>query len=267
MIAHTTTITHTLTTQPMIPPLTALTTTPTTLTPLLIGTVPVRPVDPHGLVGTIEHDGQTVQVAAIAFDNERAALLSLVGRDTSVSAVLAQLWKKKEVVFRPADAVAWEQREQPFERLSERYKEISTRLPGLKLVHTIALPYCAHIAEGLLNPPQMGQPPHAEGTAMKDVRIPLISARYVLGNIHEETPNALVFLGQLRVMRVVLLYRDDAHPEHLMTWASELWARGLRRSLIEPLAALGVRIWKIDSDVSQWNRLVMQGVREGWLPW
>lgn len=235
------------------------------LTPLLTGTVPVRPVDPRGLVGTIAHDGQIVQVAAIAFNEPQpqVVLLSLVGRDTSVSAVLAQLWKKEEVIFRPAESVDWEQREQPVKRLeSERYKEISTRLPGLKLVHTLAFPLSAHIAEGLLNPPQMGK-----DRRVSRVRIPLVTPRYVLGNVQEETPHAMAFLGQLRAMRVVLLYRNDAHPERLMVWAGELWQRGLRRSLIKPLPALGVRVWKIESDVLQWNTLIAQGVREGWLPW
>jgi hypothetical protein len=233
------------------------------LTPLLTGTVPVRPVNPDGFVGTIEHDGQVVNVAAIAFDEKQVVLMSLVGRDTSVSTVLAQIWKKKEAVFRHADSVRWPQEEQAVSRLeTERYKEIATRLPGLKLVHTLALPLSAHIAEGILTAPSMGKHPH-----LTDVRIPTLSPRYVLGNIQEETPHALSFLGHLRAMRVVLLYRDDTHPERLGTWASELWHRGLKRKLIEPLPALGVRVWKIHSDVYQWNTLIAQGALEGWLPW
>ena len=235
----------------------------TVLTPLLTGTIPVRPVNPEGFVGTIEQDGQVVNVAAIAFDAGKIVLMSLVGRDTSVSAVLAQIWKKKEAVFRPAEQVTWAQQEQPFSRIeTERYKEFASRLPGLKLVHALAIPLTAHIAEGILSAPAMQKHPH-----LADVRIPTVTPRYVLGNIQEEKPHALSFLGHLRAMRVVLLYRDDAHPERLDTWASELWLRGTRRGLIEPLPALGVRVWKIAPDVYQWNTLIAQGVQEGWLPW
>lgn len=233
------------------------------LTPLLTGTIPVRPINPDGFVGTIEQDGQVVNVAAIAFDAGQVVLMSLVGRDTSVSAVLAQIWKKKEAVFRPSDQVRWEHQEQPFSRLeTERYKEFASRLPGLKLVHALAIPLSAHISEGVLSAPAMQKHPH-----LSDVRIPHVTPRYVLGNIQEETPNALSFLGHLRAMRVVLLYRDDAHPDRLDTWASELWQRGTRRHLIEPLPALGVQVWKIVPDVYQWNTLIAQGVQEGWLPW
>ena len=230
--------------------------------PMLTGTVPVRPINPDGFVGTIEQDGQIVQVAAIAFDTGKIALMSLVGRDTSVSAVLAQIWKNKEAVFRSADHVDWQEREQKFKRLGENYKQFATVLPALKMTHAIAIPLGAHIAEGVLHAPHMVKHPH-----LKDVRIPDSAMRYVLGNSAEWTPHALSFLGQLRALRVVLLYRDDAHPERLITWANELWHRGSRIELIESLPALGVRMWKIHPDVYRWNALIAQGIQEGWLPW
>ncbi len=234
-----------------------------TLTPpLLTGTVPVRPINPDGFVGTVEQDGQVVNVAAIAFDEGHVALMSLVGRDTSVSAVMAQVWKKKDVIFRPAEGIAWDGEQQFFQRLDDHYKQFVTQLPGFKMVHAIALPFGAHIAEGLINTPHMGKHPRQE-----QIRMPQITTRYVLGNLKEETPNALSVLGQVRAMRVVLLYHDDAHPERPLIWASELWQRGLVRQLIVPLPALGVRMWKLSTDVHQWNLLVAQGIREGWLPW
>lgn len=226
-------------------------------TPLLTGTLPVRPVNPGGFVGTVEQDGQAVNVAAIAFDEGKVALMSLVGRDTSVGAVMAQVWKKKEAIFHPTGGEL-----QFFKRLDDHYKQFVTQLPGLKMVHAIALPFGAHLAECLINTPHMGKHPRQE-----QLRVPQISTRYVLGNIAEETPNALSVLGQLRAMRIVLLYRDDAHPERPALWASELWQRGLSREMIEPLTAFGVRMWKFSTDVHAWNVLVAQGLREGWLPW
>ena len=239
-----------------------ITTFPGAVVPMLTGTLPVRPINPDGFVGTMEQDGQSVKVAAIAFDAHWIALMSLVGRDTSVSAVLAQIWKNKEAVFRPAEEVAWKEREQGCKRLSENYKQFATQLTAFKLTHAIAIPLGAHIAEGVLQAPHMGKHPH-----LKDVRIPESPPRYVLGNLAEMTPHPLSFLGHLRALRVVLLYRDEAHPERLLTWANELWQRGSQRELIVPLPSLGVRMWKIQPDVYQWNALVAQGVAEGWLPW
>jgi hypothetical protein len=230
--------------------------------PLLSGTVPVRPINPTGFVGTVEQDGQIVNVAAIAFDDGKVALMSLVGRDTSVSAVMAQIWKKKEAVFQPAADIEWAWKQQAFKRLDDHYKQFATQLPGLKMLHAIAIPLGANIAEGILNAPHMHKDSNHE-----NIRVPKIDTRYVLGNVQEETPHALSVLGHLRAMRVVLLYRDDAHPERLVTWASELWQRGVSRQLILPLPALGVHVWKIVPDVYQWNALVAQGVHQGWLPW
>ena len=232
------------------------------MVPMLAGTLPVRPINPDGFVGTMEQDGQSVKVAAIAFDTGKLALMSLIGRDTSVSAVLAQIWKNKEAVFRPAEEAAWKEREQVCKRLGENYKQFATQLTAFKLTHAIAIPLGAHIAEGILQAPQMGKHPH-----LKDVRIPESPCRYVLGNMAEMTPHPLSFLGQLRALRVVLLYRDDDHPERLLTWSNELWQRGSRIELIESLPTLGVRMWKIHPDVYKWNALVAQGVAEGWLPW
>jgi hypothetical protein len=230
--------------------------------PLLTGTVPVRPINPGGFVGTMEQDGQVVKVAAIAFDDGQVALMSLVGRNTSVSAVLAQIWKKKEAVFQPVEGAAWDCTQQVFKRLDDHYKQFATHLPGLKMLHAIAIPIGAHIAEGILNAPHMGKHPRHE-----HMRVPQAMPRYVLGNLQEETPHALSVLGHLRAMWVVLLYRDDTHPERLVTWASELWQHGCSRQLIVPLSALGVHMWKMLPDVYQWNTLVAQGIHEGWLPW
>lgn len=231
--------------------------------PLLTGTVPVRPLNPGGFVGTVEQDGQVINVAAIAFDEGKVALMSLVGRDTSVSAVMAQIWKKKEAVFQPAQGIEWEGGpQQVFKRLDDHYKQFATQLPGLKMLHAIAIPLGANIAEGILNAPRMRKDARHE-----HIRVPHIDTRYVLGNVQEEMPNALSVLGHLRAMRVVLLYQDDTHPERRVTWASELWHYGISRQLIVPLPALGVHIWKIVPDVYQWNTLVAQGLHQGWLPW
>src|SRR5713101_504191 len=76
---------------------------------LLDGTLPVRPFHPDGFVGTLQADGQQVRVSALACDEERVVVLSLVGFDTSIGVVLSRLWSSTAVPFAPASSMeeAW----------------------------------------------------------------------------------------------------------------------------------------------------------------
>lgn len=90
----------------------------------------------------------------------------------------------------------------------------------------------------------------------------------MLANWDEDEPHQRAFLANLYAMRVILLHhRDSAHPERVDQWARALWERGLTRRLLVPVEALGLSAWALVGTTPQWNRLIGQGVREGWLPW
>jgi hypothetical protein len=102
-------------------------------------------------------DGQHPRVAALACHELDVVAISLVGYDTSVSAALAKLWQREQVAFLLAEGVEWHGPRQ-LQRLPIGYKQFSTHLPGTREVHTIALPLSAHIAEGILHPPDLPKP-------------------------------------------------------------------------------------------------------------
>jgi hypothetical protein len=240
------------------------------MTKKLTGTLPVRAFHPDGFFGTLQMDGQHPRVAAIACHQLDVVVLSLVGYDTSVSAVLAKLWLREAVPFLPAEAVDW-QSPRRLERRVEGYKQFSTKLAGTKEVHCIALPLSAHLAEGILHPPDLPKPQEDEDTqraAKASIEpTPVDRTRFVLGNWDEPTPHQRSFLGQLHAMRVIFLHRHHHHPQWVDTWASELWSRGLTRHLIVPLKALGIKAWMLSGDLVAWGQLIRDGVCEGWLPW
>jgi hypothetical protein len=237
--------------------------------PLLLGTLPIRPFHPERFFGTIEHDGQTIKVAAIAARSDTTTvLLSLVGRDTSVSAALAKFNLKDRLLFRPSDGIDWRG-----PRLIERipaitYRQYPSAIANTREKHVVALPSAANIAEGLLHPPDIPADPKP-GESRPTVSPPPPSSRFVLGNWDEETPNRDSFLGHLRALRVVFLRRANGDDDAALaaTWAAQLWAQGLARKLIVPVHALGVRAWELNGDLRKWTPLISEGVRMGWLPW
>src|SRR5260370_565639 len=89
----------------------------------------------------------------------------------------------------------------------------------------------------------------------------------VLGKWDESGPHRQSFLGHLYALRVLFLHRHNEHPEWPERWAEALWQRGLATDLISPLAANGMRAWRLSGDLLAWSALVGEGVREGWLPW
>ena len=255
----------------------------TGLATLLNGTLPLRPYHPDGFVGNMQADGQQVRVAALACDGEHLLALSLVGFDTSIGVVLARLWSSTAVPFEPSPQwqSAW-QGPELLKRSGERYKQCVAHLEGTREVHALALVRTAHLTEGILHPPdlpqmqeqreatpvqpprdQQGGPQPPAGQPQPPVWVP----RYVLGNWDESGPHQQSFLGHLYALRVLFLHRDERHPAWPLIWAEELWQRGLSRSLVTPLAALGMLAWRLSWDLLAWSALVGEGVREGWLPW
>ncbi len=239
----------------------------------LDGTLPLRPFHPDRFFGTVQVDGQHPRVAALACHELDVVAISLVGYDTSVSAALAKLWQREQLAFLLADGVEWHGPLR-LQRLPIGYKQFATHLPGTREVHTIALPLSAHIAEGILHPPDLPKPkeeaesPPAARKAPSPIQVAEVDrTRFVLGNWDEPTPHQRSFLGQLYAMRVMFLHRDHEHPAWADSWTDELWSRGLSRQLIHPLKALGMKAWLLSGDLTAWSQLIKDGVRSGWLPW
>jgi hypothetical protein len=240
---------------------------------ILNGTLPVRSFHPDGFFGTVQVDGQHPRVAALACHELDVVVISLVGYDTSISAALATLWQRQQLALLLAEGVEWHGPLR-LQRLPIGYKQFSTHLPGTREVHAIALPLSAHIAEGILHPPDLPKPKEEAVSAPASTRVtsPIQAAevdrtRFVLGNWDEPTPHQRSFLGQLYAMRVIFLHRDHEHPEWADIWADELWSHGLTRGLIHPLKALGMKAWLLSGDLGAWSQLIKHGVRSGWLPW
>lgn len=239
---------------------------------ILTGTLPVRAFHPDGFFGTLHSDGQQPKVAALACDQAHVVALSLVGYDTSIGAALANLWNKVEVPFLFSVESEWHG-PRKLERRADGYKQFTTHLEGTKEVHAIALPLSAHMAEGILHPPDLPQEPAkkdiaATASGTQALPVPVDRTRFVLGNWDEETPHLRSFLGQLYAMRVIFLHKNAKHPEWVTTWAEQLWLRGSTRKLITPLQdVLGIHAWKLSGDLTAWSLLIGDGVREGWLPW
>jgi hypothetical protein len=240
---------------------------------MLTGTLPVRPFHPDRFFGTVQVDGQRPRVAALACHGLDVVAISLVGYDTSISAALATLWQRQQLAVLLPDGVEWQGPRQ-LQRLPIGYKQFSTHLPGTREVHAIALPLSAHLAEGILHPPDLPPPREEPGQTPASSRVPVpIQAqevdrsRFVLGNWDEPTPHRRSFLGQLYAMRVIFLHRHHRHPEWADLWADELWRYGLTHELIRPLPALGLKAWWLSGDLDAWSQLIKDGVRSGWLPW
>jgi hypothetical protein len=252
---------------------------------LLNGSPLVLPYHTDGFVGALEADGQQVKVAAIACDGERVVMLSLVGYDTSVGVMLGRLWSGTKVEFHPSFAWADEWHgETLVQRAGGSYRTVGGELAGVREVHVLALLRSASIREGILNPPELPEPPTSEADepehdaqeappesatpkAPPQPKSPPWITRYLLGNWHEITPSRSAFQGHLAALRIPILYRHEAHPDWPDTWADALWERGLSASLIAPIDALGIRAWRVSGDLLAWGQLVGTGIREGWLPW
>lgn len=249
----------------------------------LDGSALVLPYHADGFVGHLEADGQQVNVAAIACNGDRLIMLSLVGYDTSVGVMLGRLWGGRSVEFHPAFAWADEWRgETLVQRAGGSYRTVGGQLPGVHEVHVLALLRAASIREGILNPPELPEPPQqgesddqnappasAEPSATSPAhpKPPPWVTRYILGNWHEGSPNGRAFQGHLAALRIPILYRHDAHPDWPDTWADALWERGQQASLITEIPALGIQAWRVSGDLLAWSELVGKGVREGFLPW
>ena len=267
---------------------------------ILTGTLPVKPFDLGGFVGTVESDGQHPHVAAVACEADgRVICLSLVGAANSVSSALAKLLDPNgRLFFAPVERIAWDEPRIFLRDPDTHYKELGVRLRTTVLTHGLCLAYTTHLGDGLIHPPRIPQqkplveqpgttadiPPHqrtggaaslpaqessAEQAAQLRAALTQAPSRYLLGNWSEATPNQRSFLGVLRGLRVIFLNAPpDASPAlsaSMHQWANALWSEGNRRELITPIPSLGIRAWRLSGDLGRWSDLVSEGVRKRWL--
>src|SRR5260370_30733980 len=153
----------------------------------LCGTWPLR-MHTDRFFGMVKADGQKPRVAVLACYKGEVVTISLVGYDTSISAVLASLWLRESISFLPDEDVQW-QGPRSLKRRPEAYKQVSVQLLGTKEVHALAMPTSAHIAEGILHPPDLPNPPKQEapavpGPATTPPMPKLDPTRFVLGSRH-----------------------------------------------------------------------------------
>jgi hypothetical protein len=267
---------------------------------LLTGTLPVKPFELAGFVGTVESDGQHPQVAALACEADgRVICLSLIGAANSISSAMAKVLDPKgKLAFLPAEGIMWDEPHILARDPNTHYKELGVRLRTTLHVHCLCLSSAAHLGDGLVHPPVIPQPePQTEQlptatdiplhTASDDaVSLPALDGatsqavqfrtalaqarpRYLFGNWSESTPNERSFLGVLRGLRVIFVNAPpQASPALIATmrqWANSLWAEGNRRDLIAPIPSPGIRAWRLTGDLARWSDLVSEGVRERWL--
>src|SRR5438270_12220694 len=105
---------------------------------LLTGSWPTR-THANRFYGTVKADGQHTRVAGLVCDEGDVVAISLVGYETSTSAVLSSLWLREAVPFLVAEGV---ERTGPrnLRRNPEGDKQVSKQIANTKQSHYIALP-------------------------------------------------------------------------------------------------------------------------------
>lgn len=242
--------------------------------PPLTGTLPVQPFTDR-FYGHFVADRQRALVSALAYSSDGAVLLSAVGHETTLTALFATFFEARAVTFEPADDLAWRGAE-AFVRLKEgNYRKFQSALAGTVMKHYVCLPLVANLQDGFLHPVEIPEEAveRAQDAAPEDAAAPPVEAqpatrvqpkpRYLLGNAHEDGPNAQSFMGALRVLRVITLKDRPSVP----SWVHVLWEIGYERELIRPIPSLGINAWEICGDILQWKPLISQGVRSGALQW
>src|SRR5947209_11314756 len=73
---------------------------------LLTGSWPIR-THANRFYGTVKADGQHPRVAGLVCDDGDVVAISLVGYETSTSAVLSSLWLREAIPFLVAEGVEW----------------------------------------------------------------------------------------------------------------------------------------------------------------
>jgi hypothetical protein len=216
----------------------------------MTGTLPVCPFTAE-FIGTIQGDGQSARVSAIVCQPDGSLLLlSLVGFDTTLAAIAARLYKGAggRLTFAASSGVQWEPAQSLQRHSHSHYRQCSASIPATRERHLLILAELGDIAAGILHP---AEPRASEAASTPEQDKQPRPSRVIFGNLQEETPHALAFLGHLRALSVVFL----------PPWAGSLWQLALRAELIRPLPTLGMRAWSVDGDPDRWSALVRDGIR------
>lgn len=232
-------------------------------------------------VGVLSYDGHEIDVWAIATTIEGKVLyLNVAATDTAISATLKQLLRRNggKATFQPTKGLCWSGPSE-LRKLDEHYETIVSALThkGLRLKNYCVLPDSAHIGAGLSRPMEilLG----IDGSSQEDTETveeaeeetvspaggeagdtsaaetkPIISSfRYVLGDVLSERPPMGALFAHLTPIGVV------CHPD----WEAVLWEHGMKRGLLLPQLALGLRVWSITRAKKTWTDLVGELWRAG----
>jgi hypothetical protein len=118
---------------------------------MLTGTLPVKPFDLAGFVGTVEPDGQHPHVAALACEADgRVICLSLSVAANSISSALAKLLEPNgRLFFAPAERIAWDEPRILLRDPDTHDKELGVRLRTTLQTHRLCLADTAYLGNGL----------------------------------------------------------------------------------------------------------------------
>ena len=220
-------------------------------------------------------DKQRALVAALAYSGDGAVLLSAVGHETTLTALFATFFEFRAVTFEPADDLDWSGAEALVRLKDGNYRKFQSALAGTVMKHYVCLPLVANLQDGFLHPVEIpdeavereqdATPKDSTAARVETSTAPSVESkpRYLLGNAHEDAPNASSFMGALRVLRVITLKDRPSVP----SWVHVLWKLGCERELVRPIPSLGIKAWEICGDILQWKPLISQGVISGELQW
>jgi hypothetical protein len=204
------------------------------------------------------------------------ALLSVVGYETSISAVLARLVRGEQLGFLPT--ADWDG-PTALEAMRVSYWLWRADLSGTREKHGVAFPRCASIDYSLRTPPALPQlSPEAAKQQQEDAAADPFAAtdtildqlctrvadpspmpsRIVFANAGHAAPTPSALFGHLKGLRVITL--------PALAWIDYLWHTGLDHGMITPLPTLGISAWRLDGDPRHWNALISDGVRHGVFP-
>jgi len=252
------------------------------------GTLPILPFDQRReeFLGSVSGaSGTSPQVLALAAEADGTLVyLNVVGYQTACSAHFARLWQGEPLSFQPAPGLRVGVPSMLSRSKDWSYQEIGGPLKDTPYVNAMGLTRQANIGYGMKVPPIFPMESAAVCTVVADedtdeatpapaqpvstVNLKGALPRFVFGNAHESTPAAAGFHGHLRALRVVRLYdtRSPIHTHCTQIWLDQLWLHGLEQQLIIPIAAIGIRAWRISGDLLAWADLVHAGLAGGWLP-
>ncbi len=248
-------------------------TTPTTTTNTHKSESPIMPFMDVP-VGTLSYDGHEIDIWAIATTIEgKLIYLNAAATDAAISATLRRLMRRNggKATFQPAKGLCWSAPSE-LRKLDEHYETIAAALThkGLRLKNHCVLPDSANIGAGLSRPmevlPRVDISSRREDSedsedsedeaALTDAEEPdtstpetkptISSFRYVLGEVASERPPTGALFAHLKPIGVV------CHPD----WEAALWEHGMKRGLLLPQPALGIRAWSITRARERWTDLV-----------